>query len=176
MHIMADRSVCLPSGGIEVELYAVTACGYRCYFLGALTDEAVDSFCAHAGIGAADEVPQALLLSGIGGEDQTRYEKVQLLSKSGDLRVLACAGDLSDVRAFRAGLRQTRTFLQFWHLFLLLPYLRQRWHYYVHIPYSIQICHLLQQVRLAFRGRVCYHFSCRSFKKRPPIRHLPVLI
>lgn len=113
MHIMADRSVCLPGGGIEVELYAVTACGYRCYFLGALTDEAVDSFCAHAGIGAADEVPQALLLSRIGGEDQTRYEKVQLLSKSGDLRVLACAGDLSDVRAFRAGLRQTRIFCSF---------------------------------------------------------------
>lgn len=66
-----------------MELYAVTACGYRCYFLGALTDEAVDSFCARAGIGAADEVPQALLLSHIGGEDQTRYEKVQLLSKSG---------------------------------------------------------------------------------------------
>lgn len=46
-----------------MELYAVTVCGYRYYFLGALTDEAsaaVDSFCRHMGVGAEREAPQML--------------------------------------------------------------------------------------------------------------------
>lgn len=46
-----------------MELYAVTVCGNRYYFLGALTDEAAaaaDSFCARVGIEAVDKAPQEL--------------------------------------------------------------------------------------------------------------------